>query len=52
MCHADNEKRKRETTKGLELLNKERIGTLGEKENYKYVRILEPESHKQVEMKE
>ena len=37
-------KRGEETTKGIELPNQEEIGTLEEKENYKY-------GHHQIEMK-
>ena len=37
---------------GMELLNQEKIRTLGEEEMYKYLEILEADSIKQVEMKE
>ena len=37
---------------GIELLNKESIRTFGEKENYKYLGILEAETIKHIEMKE
>ena len=47
LCHAHNEKWKRQITEGRELLNQER-----EKENYKYLGILEESTNKQVEMKE
>ena len=43
---------KRETTEGRELLNQETIRMLGEKENYKYLEILESKNIKQTEMKE
>ena len=39
-------------TKRIELPNEEKIRTLGEKETYKYLRILEADTMKQVEMKE
>ena len=39
-------------TKQIELPNQERIRMLGEKETYKYLRILEANTIKQVEMKE
>ena len=39
-------------TEGVELPNQEKIRTLGEKETYKYLGILEADSSKQVEMKE
>ena len=42
---------KRKITAGIELLNHERIRTLGEKENYKYLGILEADTTKQAEMK-
>ena len=38
---------KRETTEGTELLNQESIRTLEEKENYKYLEILEADTNKQ-----
>ena len=43
---------KRETTEGTELPNQEKIRMLGEKENYKYLGILEADTIKQAEMKE
>ena len=43
---------KRKTTKGIEQPNKERIRTLGEKENNKYLGILEADTIKQTEIKE
>ena len=51
MYHADNEKWKK-TTEVIELPNLQRIRTLGEKKNYKYLGILEADTIKQVEMKE
>ena len=39
-------------TEGKELLNKEKIKMLGEKETYKYLGILEADTIKQVEMKD
>ena len=44
--------RKWHMTEGIELPNQEKIRTLGEKENYKYLGILEVDTIKQVEMKE
>ena len=44
--------RKRHITDGMELLNKEKIRTLGEKETYKYLGILEADTIKQEEIKE
>ena len=35
---------------GIELPNQERIKTFGEKENYKYLEILETDTTKQIEM--
>ena len=43
---------KRHLTDTTELSNQEKIRTLGEKETYKYLRILEVGTIKQVEMKE
>ena len=43
---------KRHLTDGMELLNKEKIRTPGEKETYKYLGILEAGTIKQVKMKE
>ena len=43
---------KRETVEGIELQNSERIRTLGEKENYKYLGILEEDTSKQSTMME
>ena len=39
-------------TDGIELLNQDKIRTLGEKETYKYLGILEVDTMKQVEMKD
>ena len=43
---------KRETTEGIEQPNQERIRTLGEKEHYKYLGILEVDTIKRAEIKE
>ena len=43
---------KRHQTNGIELPNQEKIRTLGEKEIYEYLGILEADTIKQVEMKE
>ena len=43
---------KRHLTDGMELRNQDKIRTLGEKETYKYLGILEADTIKQVEMKE
>ena len=43
---------KRHLTDGMELPNQDKIRTLGEKETYKYLGILEADAIKQVEMKE
>ena len=40
MCLANNEERKKTKMEGTEPPNKERIRTLGEKENYMYLGIL------------
>ena len=39
---------KREITEGIEIPNQESIRTLGEKENYKYLEILEADNIKQI----
>ena len=39
-------------TEGIELPNREKIRTLGDKETYKYLGIFEVESIKNVKMKE
>ena len=39
-------------TDGMELPNKDKIRTLGEKETYKHLEILEADTIKQVEMKD
>ena len=44
--------RRRQITIGIEVPNQERIRTLGEKENYKFLGILEADTIKQVETKE
>ena len=41
-----------EIMEGIEMSNQERIRTLGEKENYKYLGILDADTIQQVEMKE
>ena len=43
---------KRQITKGIELENQERIRNPVEKENYKYLGILEADTTKQVKVKE
>ena len=43
---------KRHLTDGMELTNQDKIRTLGEKETYKYLGIMEVDTIKQVEMKE
>ena len=43
---------KRHMTEGMELLNREKIRKIGEKETYKYLGILEADTIKQVETKE
>ena len=45
-------KKKWSITEGIELPNQEKIRTLEEKKTYKYLRILEVDTIKQVEMKE
>ena len=50
MRHASNEKW--QTTDGMEPPNQDKIKTLGEKETYKYLGMLEADTIKQVEMKE
>ena len=48
MCNAYNESDKKRNNEGTELPNQESIRILGEKENYKYLGILEADtSHKQ-----
>ena len=44
--------RKRQMKEGKELPNQDKIRTLGEKETYKYLGILEADTLKQAEMKE
>ena len=41
---------KRQITEGIELPNQEKIRTFGEKENYKYLGILEADTIKQAEI--
>ena len=43
---------KRHLTDGMEIPNQDKIRTLGQKETYKYLGILEADAIKQVEMKE
>ena len=43
---------KRQITDGVELPNQDKIRTLGEKETYSYLSILEADTITQVEMKE
>ena len=43
---------KRHLTDGMELPNQDKIRTLGEKETFKYLGILEADTIKQVKMKE
>ena len=43
---------KRHMTEGVELANQEKIRTLGERETYKYMKILVADTIKQAEMKE
>ena len=43
---------KRHVSEGVELPNKVKIRTLGEKETYKYLEIWEADTHKQEDMKE
>ena len=52
MSHACNEKRQRHLTDGMERPNQDKISTLGEKETYKYLGILEADTIKQMEMNE
>ena len=43
---------KQHLTDGMELPNQDKMRTLGENEIYKYLGVLEPETIKQVEMKD
>ena len=43
---------KNHLTDGMEIPNQDKIGTLGEKETYEYLGILEADTITQVEMKE
>ena len=45
-------KRKRGTTEWIKLPNQERIRSFGEKENYKFLGVLEADTIRQTEMKE
>ena len=45
MCNAHNKSEKTETEEWITFLNQERIRTLGEEENYKYLEILEGRYH-------
>ena len=47
MYHSKDEERE-----GIELPNQKKIRTLGKKQTYKYLQILEADSIKQVEIKE
>ena len=51
MCQASNENWQTTSDK-MELPNQDKLRTLGEKETYKYLGILEADTIKQVEMKE
>ena len=51
MCHADNEKKNRGITDRIELSDQESMRTLGENENYKYLKKLEVDFIKQAKMK-
>ena len=46
MCHANNGKRKRHLTWGIEHLVQDKIRMLGEKETYNYLGTLEADSMK------
>ena len=46
MCHTHNGNGKRQRTEGIELPNRERIRMLAEKENYKYLGIMEMDTIK------
>ena len=50
MCHVNNEKQKTTNEGGIELPNQDKIRTLGEKETYIYLWILEVDTIKQLEM--
>ena len=52
MCHANNKKPKRQMTERIKLPNQEKLRTLGEKENSKYLEILEANAIKEEEMQE
>ena len=48
MYNTQNEKLKGEISKGIELLSRENIRTLGEKEKFKYLGILETDTIEQI----
>ena len=48
----EREKGKIETIEGIQLPNQENVRTLGEKENYRYLGILEANNFKQTKTKE
>ena len=50
MCYVHNEKRKEQIMEEIDLPNQERVRTLGEKENYKYLGIFVADTIKQVKM--
>ena len=52
MCQAQIKSGKRQRTEEIELLSQESIRALGEKENYKYLRLLEVDNIKQAERSE
>ena len=52
MCRANKEKREKPIDRRIEQPNQEEIRTLGEKETYKYLGILEADTIKHAEMKE
>ena len=51
MHYAYDKKRRQHITEGWELHNQEKIKTLGEKEPYKYLEILEADNTKEVEIR-
>ena len=51
MCHANNEKWQTTSYDGMELPNKDKIRTPGEKKTYKYLGILEADTIKHVGIK-
>ena len=52
MCHVHNEKLEKRSSRSNDVPKQERIRTLGEEENYKYLDMLEADTIKQAEMKE